>query len=108
MTLGSAWVCGACGAAVTSSDGKIFRESAATPDALSSALAASASRDLPCASDNLEVSHLEAEREYAVTGCGSRVVYRVQTPTVLSKRVELVSHSTLTGGMSARSADGRM
>jgi hypothetical protein len=107
-TIGSAFIGGGCGYAVTSSDGKIFRPCEATPDALSSALAASAARDLPCASDNLEVTHLEPERAYAVTGCGSRVVYRVQTPSVMSKRIELLSRSTMMGNSSPRSADARM
>jgi hypothetical protein len=74
------------------------------PDALSSALAASAARDLPCASDNLEIRRLDAERQYEVSGCGSRVLYRVLTPTVTSKRIELVPRSSLTAGSSRPSS----
>jgi hypothetical protein len=102
-TVAGAWVCAGCGHTVTASDGTIFRQSAAMPDALQSALAASASRDLPCASDDLEVTRLEPSREYAVSGCGLRVVYRVDTPTVASRRVELVSRSAVaSAGASAR------
>jgi hypothetical protein len=92
-TIGAACACVGCGYAVTASDGTIFKQTEAVPDALSSALLASASRDLPCANSNLEVKRLEPEREYAVTGCGSRVIYRVDTPTVATKHIELVSRA---------------
>ena len=85
------WV--GCGSAVTASNGSVFRQTDATPNAFSSALAASATHDLPCADRNLEITHLEAQREYLVTGCGSRVLYHVLTPTLTSRRIELVSHS---------------
>jgi len=84
-----------CGSAVTASNGSIFRQTDTTSDAFSVALAASASHDLPCADRNLEVTHLQAQREYLVTGCGSRVLYRVLTPTLTSRRIELVSRSAL-------------
>lgn len=85
-----------CGSAVTASNGSIFRQSEAMPDAFSSALAASAAHDLPCADADLEIAHLEAQREYSVTGCGLRVLYRVLTPTLTSRRIELVSRSAST------------
>jgi hypothetical protein len=94
-TVAGAWVCAGCGYAVTASDGTVFKQSKSVPDALPSALAASASRDLPCASENLQIERLEPEREYVISGCGLRVVYRVDTPTVATRRIELVSRSTV-------------
>jgi hypothetical protein len=88
-------VCAGCGSAVTASNGSVFRSSDALPDAFSSALVASASHDLPCADNDLDVRRLELEREYAVTGCGSRVLYRVITPSLVSRRIELVSRSVI-------------
>jgi hypothetical protein len=85
-----------CGSTVTASGGAVFRPSEAQPNALKSALAASASRDLPCASTNLDVRRDARVQEYVVTGCGSSVTYRVDTPTVASKRIELVSRQQLT------------
>jgi hypothetical protein len=93
--IGGLALCAGCGSAVTASNGSVFRSSEALPDALSLALVASASHDLPCAESNLDVRRLEAEREYAVTGCGSRVLYRVITPSLVSRRIELVSRSVL-------------
>lgn len=81
---------------MTASNGAIFQQSeVTTDDAFSVALAASASHDLPCDQEALEVTHLEAQRVYAVTGCGSRVLYRVVTPTLVSRRIELISRSLL-------------
>jgi hypothetical protein len=85
-----------CGTSVTASSGAVFKPSEAKPDALRSALAASAARDLPCASSNLDVRRDERELTYVVRGCGSQVTYRVMTPTVASKRIELVSRRQLT------------
>jgi hypothetical protein len=82
-----------CGYAVTASDGTVFRQSEASPHALASALVASGARDLRCPTDELEVQRLPQEREYAVTGCGARDLYRVGTPALNRGRVELVSRS---------------
>jgi len=90
------WLCTGCGAyAVTATGGTVFRQSGAIPDPMSSALRASASRDLPCESRDLDVRRLDAEREYVVTGCGRRALYRALTPTLTSKHLELVSASAL-------------
>jgi len=83
--------CAGCAETTTATDGRAFRR-AATGDSISSALTASASHDLPC-SDTLEVRRLDPERAYEVTGCGWRAVYRVITPSVMSRRVELVNRS---------------
>lgn len=103
-TVGGAWVCTGCGYSVTASDGTIFKQTERVPDAFSSALAASASHDIPCGSDHLDVKRLEPEREYAVTGCGLRVVYRVDTPTVATRRIELVSRAAV-GSVTAEAGD---
>ena len=93
-TIGGAGVCAGCGAyTVTATGGTTFQQSGAMPDPLSSALRASASRDLVCESGDLGVERLDPEREYAVTGCGRRALYRALTPTLTSKRLELVSRS---------------
>ena len=102
--VGGACLCAACGYTVTASDGTIFKQTERVPDALSSALAASASHDLPCGSDNLDVKRLEPERQYAVTGCGLRVVYKVDTPTVATRRIELVSRAAV-GSVTAAAGD---
>jgi hypothetical protein len=91
---GAALLCAGCAYTIKASDGTLFERSNAEPDALSSALAVSASHDLPCASGDVEIVHMESEREYAVMGCGSRVVYRVLTPSPAEARVELVSRGT--------------
>jgi hypothetical protein len=85
-----------CGSSVTASSGVVFKPSDANRDALKSALVASASRDLPCASSDLTVQRDARALQYVVSGCGSRVTYRVDTPTVASKRVELVNRTQLT------------
>jgi hypothetical protein len=95
--IGGAWLVVGCGHSVTATSGTVFRPSTTTPDALTSALAASASHDLPCSSADLDVERLGPEREYAVTGCGARVLYRVLTPTPTGKRVELVSRAAAPG-----------
>lgn len=95
VTIGALLACAGCGSSVTASNGSIFRPSEAMPDAFSSALVASASHDLPCADSNLDVEHLVTEREYSVTGCGLRVLYRVMTPALNTRRIELVSRSAL-------------
>ena len=95
VSAGGALVCAGCGYTVTATDGTIYKQSTSLPDALPSALLASAARDLPCASGDVEVKRIESEREYAVSGCGLRVVYRVDTPTVASRRIELVSRSAV-------------
>jgi hypothetical protein len=93
--LAAAATCVGCGGyVVTATDGTIFQESEEMPDSISSALARSASRDLPCESNRLDVRRLDPEREYAVTGCGRRVLYRVLSPGVTTRRVELLSRST--------------
>lgn len=95
-TIGAAWLCAGCGAyTVTSTSGTIYRQSAALPDPMWTALRASASRDLPCDSDHLDVTRLEPQRAYAVTGCGRRVLYRALTPSLTSRHLELVSHSSV-------------
>lgn len=94
-TIGGIWLCAGCGAySVTATGGTVFQQSETTPDPLVSALKASASRDLPCESNNLEMRRLDRERQYAVTGCGSSVLYRVLTPSLTGKRVELLSRSS--------------
>jgi hypothetical protein len=93
--IAAAWACIGCGYGVTATDGTSFRQSESFPDAVSAALSASAARDLACASGDLEIQRLEPEREWAVTGCGLRAVYRVDTPSVTSGRIELVSRTAL-------------
>ncbi len=94
--LGCIGLCAACGGyAVTATDGRIFQESATMPDSISSALLASASRDLPCGSEGLDVTRLDPDRQYQVTGCGRRVLYRVLTPSLTRRRVELISRTLL-------------
>jgi hypothetical protein len=94
--IGVAWLFAGCGTyAVTATGGTTFRQSESLPDPLSSALRASASRDLPCESGDLDVARLDAEREYSVTGCGLRVLYRALTPSLTSRRLELVSRSAM-------------
>jgi hypothetical protein len=83
-----------CGYAITASDGRAFRQSPTVAEPILSALAESASHDLPCSSASLQISRLEAEKQYAVDGCGSSVVYRVLTPTLTRRYVELVSRSS--------------
>jgi hypothetical protein len=88
-----AWGCAGCGAyTVAATSGTVYEQSSTVPDPLSSALRASASRDLPCGSQLL-VTRLDDEREYVVAGCGMRGVYRALTPSLMSKRLELVSRS---------------
>jgi hypothetical protein len=96
-TIGGVWLCAGCGAySVTATGGTVFQQSPATTlDPLLSALMASASRDLPCESSNLHMRRLDPERQYAVSGCGLRVVYHVLTPSLTSRRVELLSRSPL-------------
>ncbi len=85
---------GGCGYAITSTDGRVFPRADRAPDeALSSALTASASHDLGCPADQLEITRLDRQREYAARGCGTRALYRVDTPSVARGRVELVSRS---------------
>jgi hypothetical protein len=87
-------MCSACGAyTVTATGGTTYEQSATMPDPLSSALRASASRDLPCESEDLDIRRLGPERQYAVTGCGARVSYRALSPTLASREIELVSRS---------------
>jgi hypothetical protein len=97
-------VCVGCGATFTATDGTVFRCHSVTkgtfyfchddgPDPILSALTASGAHDLPCASDKVSIAHLSGE-EYAGTGCGWRVVYRVPD----SLRIELLSRSPLTPG----------
>jgi hypothetical protein len=94
-----AWLSAGCGAyTVTARGGTTFQASDTDPDPLSSALKVSASRDLPCESAGLELERLDPEREYAVTGCGFRVLYRARTPTLRSKRIELVSRAPTSSG----------
>ena len=96
-TIGGAWICAGCGAhTVTATGGATFREADTLPDPMSSALKASAAHDLPCDSAYVDVKRLEAEREYEVTGCGYRVLYRAETPSVRSKQLELVSRAPWT------------
>jgi hypothetical protein len=93
-TIGGAWMSTGCGAySVTATGGTTYRQSGTTPDPLSSALRESASRDLPCDNADLAVSRLEPQQEYLVAGCGRSVAYRAITPTVTSKRLELVTRS---------------
>jgi hypothetical protein len=97
--IGGAWICAGCGAyTTTATDGAIFQQSGTLPDPASSALRASAARDLPCESSNVEVRRLEPERKYAVTGCGWRVLYHVVTPTLTSRRIDLLSRTPLPRG----------
>jgi hypothetical protein len=98
-TIGSAWACTACGAySVTATGGATFQQTGTAPDPMGPALRASAARDLPCESADVDVRRLDAERQYAVTGCGRRAFYRALTPTLHGKRLELVSSSTLLAG----------
>jgi hypothetical protein len=91
--IGCAWLCMGCGAyTVVATDGAVFQQSGANPDPLSSALKVSAARDLPCESD-VEVQRLEAAREYAVSGCGGRVLYHALSPSLSTRRLDLVSRS---------------
>jgi hypothetical protein len=93
-TIGGAWMCAGCGAySVTTTGGTVFEQSGTAPDPLAMALRASASRDLNCESGEIDVQRLELEREYAVTACGESALYRVVTPSLRSKRVELLSRS---------------
>jgi len=102
VTVGGTWICAGCGAyTATATDGAIFRQSATIPDPSLSALRASASRDLPCESSEVDIRRLDPERQYAVTGCGWRVLYRVLTPSLTSKRVELLSRTPLPPGREA-------
>ena len=103
-TIAGACVCAGCGYTVTATDGAVFTQKKAGPDVIASALAASASRDLPCESHDLEVERMAQEREYAVTGCGSTVVYRVDTPSLEHGRVELVSRSATHPSQVSRSS----
>jgi hypothetical protein len=91
--MGGASLAAGCGYSVTATNGTTFPQGAGGSETVSTALMASATHDLPCASESLEVARLEDEREYSVTGCGSRVLYRVVTPSLTSRRVELVSRS---------------
>jgi hypothetical protein len=94
--VGSALLCMGCGGyAITATDGTVFQQSETSQDSVASALTASASRDLPCASNELDVRRLDPERRYVVSGCGRRVSYRVLTPSLTQRRLELVSRSTL-------------
>jgi hypothetical protein len=93
-----AWACGGCAYAVTTSAGVTVEQSARNPDPLSSALRMSASRDLGCEASGLSLERLDAERQYAVTGCGRRALYRAVTPTPTTKRLELVSSSAAAPG----------
>jgi hypothetical protein len=95
-TIGGAWLCAGCGAyTVTATGGTTFQRSETLPDPLSSALRSSASRDLPCERNDLDITRLDREREYAVTGCGRRVLYSALTPSLTSRRLELVSRYPL-------------
>lgn len=95
-------VVAACGGTLTATDGTAFPCHSLTkgafyfchdtgPDPIMAALTASGAHNLPCATDQVRVTHLSGE-EYAGTGCGWRVVYRVPD----SLRVELLSRSPLT------------
>lgn len=90
MLGGTVW-CAGCAETTTATDGRAFRQASAG-DSISSALMASASHDLPC-SDSLDIRRLDPQRAYEVTGCGWRAVYRVVTPSVMNRRVELVNRS---------------
>jgi hypothetical protein len=100
--LAGALMTAACGGTFTATDGTVFPCHSLTkgsfyfchdegPDPISSALKASSAHDLPCPSDKVDGTHLSGE-EYAGTGCGWRVVYRV--PDDL--RIELLSRSPVT------------
>jgi hypothetical protein len=85
--LGGATGCGTY--AITATNGSVFTNGDARGE-LTSALLASASRDLDCTSV-LEVRRLDAERQYEVSGCGFTAVYAVETPSIRARRIELVS-----------------
>jgi len=102
--MGGVWVLAGCGAySVTSTGGAVY-QSATVLDPSSSALEASATRDLPCDGADLDIQRLDAERQYAVTGCGWRVLYRVLTPSLTSRRVELVSRAPAAGDVASSPA----
>jgi hypothetical protein len=84
---------GCGGYAISATDGSVFARSDDARGQLTSALIASGSRDLPC-STQLEVRRLDAERQYLVSGCGSQVLYDVETPTIGTRRVELLSRAS--------------
>jgi hypothetical protein len=91
-TFVGAWgVAGCAGYSVTATDGRVFAESDNSLHQLASALSASASHDLPCAG-TLEVRRLAEQRQYVVAGCGSLAIYEVDTPSIGTRRLELVSH----------------
>ncbi len=104
VAAGAACTCTACTATITATDGRVFHESKDTPDSVSSALLASAARDLPCATENLDVTRLDPERRYAVTGCGRGVVYRVLTPSLTTRRVELVASTPVAATVASPTA----
>ena len=86
--LGGATGCG--GYAITATNGAVFANSGDAGQQLTSALLASASRDLDC-TGALEVRRIDAERQYEVSGCGFRAVYDVETPSIRTRRVALKS-----------------
>lgn len=96
--IGGAWLCAGCAYSVTAVGGKTFEQSGTLPDAMSSALRASAAHDLSCETSSVEMRRVDPDREYEVTGCGQRLRYRALTPTPTSKRLELVSRSASPAG----------
>jgi hypothetical protein len=83
---------GCSGYAITATDGRVFASSDDPRSQLGAALTASGARDLPC-SEQLDVRRLDAERQYLVSGCGFHAVYAVDTPTVATRRLELMSRA---------------
>jgi hypothetical protein len=83
---------GCSGYAITATDGRVFASSDDPRSQLGAALTASGARDLSC-SKQLDVRRLDAERQYLVSGCGFHAVYAVDTPTVATRRLELMSRA---------------
>ena len=87
--VGLGGVTGCGGYAITATNGTVFADATNVRAQVSDALIASASRDLPCTSE-LELRRLDADRLYEVSGCGERVRYDIETPSIRTRRVTLV------------------